>query len=90
MNPYRRIIHTIKTMNKTKNYELTILIPVYNEEGNISALEDRLSVFLPSARRTACVLFIDDGSTDESLGRIREICRRHTDFFTSPWNATAG
>ena len=80
MNPYRRIIHTIKTMNKTKNYELTILIPVYNEEGNISALEDRLSVFLPSARRTACVLFIDDGSTDESLGRIREICRRHTDY----------
>lgn len=81
MNPYRRIIHTIKTMNKTKNYELTILIPVYNEEGNIGALEERLSVFLPSARRTACVLFIDDGSTDASLGRIREICRRHTDFF---------
>ena len=68
-------------MNKTKNYELTILVPVYNEEGNISALEERLSVFLPSARRSACVLFVDDGSTDDSLNRIREICRRHIDFF---------
>lgn len=68
-------------MNKTKNYELTILVPVYNEEDNISALEERLSVFLPSARRSACVLFVDDGSTDDSLNRIREICRRHIDFF---------
>ncbi|MGM9692056.1 MAG: glycosyltransferase family 2 protein [Alloprevotella sp.] len=68
-------------MNKTKNYELTILIPVYNEEGNISALEERLSQFLPTALRTACALFIDDGSTDCSLERIREICSRHTDFF---------
>lgn len=68
-------------MNKTKNYELTILIPVYNEEGNISALEERLSQFLPTSLRTACALFIDDGSTDSSLARIREICSRHTDFF---------
>lgn len=68
-------------MNKTKNYELTILVPIYNEEDNISALEERLSIFLPSARRTACVLFINDGSTDDSLNRIREICRKHTDFF---------
>lgn len=68
-------------MNKTKNYELTILVPVYNEEDNISALEERLSVFLPSARRSACVLFVDDGSTDDSLNRICEICRRHIDFF---------
>ena len=68
-------------MNKTKNYELTILVPVYNEEGNIYALEERLSVFLPSAHRSTCVLFINDCSTDDSFNRIREICRRHTDFF---------
>ncbi len=67
-------------MNKTKNYELTILVPIYNEEDNISALEERLGAFLPTALRSACVLFIDDGSSDGSLQRIREVCSRHTDF----------
>jgi len=68
-------------MNKTSLYQLTVIVPVYNEEDNIDALESRLSVFLPQARVSTCVLFINDGSTDSSLERIREICRRHTDFF---------
>lgn len=68
-------------MNKTRNYEMTILVPIYNEEDNIGALEKCLSVFLPSASRTSCVLFVNDGSTDNSLERIKEICCRHTDFF---------
>lgn len=68
-------------MNKTSFYELTILVPVYNEEDNIRALEEQLSLFLPSACCSACVLFVDDGSNDGSLHRIKEICRRHTAFF---------
>lgn len=68
-------------MNKTSNYELTILVPIYNEEDNIRALEEQLCAFLPSSRRTACVLFINDGSTDDSFQRIRDICCRHTPFF---------
>lgn len=68
-------------MNKTSDYELTILIPVYNEEDNIDTLEERLRAFLPSAHRTACVLFINDGSTDGSLRRIREVCSRNSTFF---------
>lgn len=68
-------------MNKTSNYELTILVPVYNEEDNIDALEGRLSMFLHDTQRSACVLFINDGSTDRSLQRIKDICRRHTTFF---------
>lgn len=67
--------------NKTRNYELTIIVPIYNEEDNIAALEKQLSVFLPDARCTACILFVDDGSTDRSRERIAETCRRHTAFF---------
>ena len=37
-------------MNKTSLYQLTVIVPVYNEEDNIDALESRLSVFLPQAR----------------------------------------
>ncbi len=68
-------------MNKTGHYELTILVPVYNEEENIPALEKRLSEFLPQARCTACVLFVNDGSTDGGLERITEVCSRQDAFF---------
>lgn len=68
-------------MNKTSHYQLTIIVPIFNEEDNIQALEDRLSAYLPTASRTACVLFVNDGSTDHSPERIREICSRHNDFF---------
>lgn len=67
--------------NKTRNYELTIIVPVYNEEDNIIALEKRLSVFIHDARYAACVLFVDDGSTDRSRELIAEACCRHTAFF---------
>ncbi|MCD8310439.1 MAG: dolichol-phosphate mannosyltransferase, partial [Prevotellaceae bacterium] len=49
-------------MNKTSHYELTVIVPVYNEEDNIAALEERLSAWLPQALRTTCVLFVNDGS----------------------------
>ena len=32
-------------MNKTANYQLTVIVPVYNEEGNILRLEKELRVF---------------------------------------------
>ncbi|MCD8293150.1 MAG: glycosyltransferase family 2 protein [Prevotellaceae bacterium] len=68
-------------MNKTSQYELTVIVPVFNEEDNIAALEERLSAYLPQALRTTCVLFVNDGSKDTSLERIMEVCARHEGFF---------
>lgn len=68
-------------MNKTKDYELSIIIPVYNEEDNLDRVEKELSAFLPHALVRSCVLFVNDGSRDTSLDRIKAICSRHTDFF---------
>lgn len=68
-------------MNNTSLYELTIIIPVYNEEDNVAALEERLSAYLPTSLCKACALFVDDGSRDTSLERIKEVCQRHPDFF---------
>lgn len=77
-------------MNQTARYQLTILIPVYNEEDNMDALEQRLGAFLPCSAYPACVLFINDGSTDQSLERIREICGREKDFFYLSLKENAG
>ena len=54
-------------MNKTAQYKLTIIVPVYNEEDNIYALEERLKAYLPTvheAGNPACVLFVNDGESE--------------------------
>ena len=35
-------------MNKTANYSLTIVIPVYNEEDNIKRLQEVVGAYLPA------------------------------------------
>ena len=68
-------------MHQTTEYELTIIVPVFNEEDNLARVEERLSDFLPHCEARACVLFVNDGSTDSSLDNIRDICARNSDFF---------
>ena len=68
-------------MNSTTNYKLTIIVPVYNEEDNVDALEKRLSAYLPHALMKACVLFVNDGSKDRSLTLIKELCQRNDGFY---------
>lgn len=70
-----------KPVNKTAHYELTIIVPVYNEQDNIYTLEEKLSWFLPKSLLAACVLFVNDGSTDLSQERIVEICSRQKHFY---------
>ena len=77
-------------MNKTADYRFTIIVPVFNEEDNILTLEKRLAAFLPECREKACVLFVDDGSTDASAERLREICARNPDFFHIGFVKNAG
>lgn len=63
-------------MNK---YEFTIVVPVYNEKDNLARLSGRLAAYLPQCPRKACVLFVDDGSTDG--GDLRALCAEHPDFY---------
>ena len=67
--------------NKTAEYEFTIVVPVYNEEGNMSRLEEALGAFIRQSKVKTCLLFVNDGSTDGSGQLIKEICARQPDFF---------
>lgn len=77
-------------MNPTANYDFTIIVPVYNEEDNAAALEERLAAYLPTAARKACVLFVNDGSKDDSGRRIAEICSRRPDMFYISFERNCG
>ena len=77
-------------MNKTSQYDMTIVIPVYNEEDNMYALEKKLTAYLPNCTVKACVLFVNDGSKDSSLDKIKEICARNKDFFYLSFEKNGG
>lgn len=68
-------------MNKSANYDFTVLVPVYNEEGNMLRLEKELGAFLPTSAVKSCILFVNDGSTDGSERLMKEICSRRPDMF---------
>jgi glycosyltransferase involved in cell wall biosynthesis len=56
--------------------ELSVFLPVFNEEENIDLLSDKLGASLGGLGRTYEVIFVDDGSTDTSLAKLREIASR--------------
>ena len=46
---------------------ISVVIPVYNEEKNLSLLMDRLEKVMQSLERPYEIIFVDDGSRDRSL-----------------------
>jgi glycosyltransferase involved in cell wall biosynthesis len=60
--------------------ELTIIIPVYNEEANLPRLKREMESFLCVATRKTKILFVNDGSEDNSLWIIKNICAENQDF----------
>lgn len=53
--------------------EVSVFLPVYNEEPNLLPLHAKLNDALKSLGRSAEIVYVDDGSTDESLRILREI-----------------
>lgn len=62
------------------NYKLTIIVPVFNEEDNIDRIESEFLSYVRSAKYKSKLLFVDDGSTDTSLDKIKAVCERNEAF----------
>lgn len=67
-------------MNKTASPEFSIVIPVYNEEENISELYQRLTTVMETicteegiTKNSYEIIFVDDGSTDHSWHIIKDL-----------------
>ena len=53
--------------------ELSLFLPVLNEEDNLRPMHAKIQEALKSLGKTAEVIYVDDGSTDKSLEILREI-----------------
>jgi dolichol-phosphate mannosyltransferase len=53
--------------------EISIFLPVYNEEPNLLPLHAKLDDALKTLDRSAEIVYVDDGSTDGSLKILRQI-----------------
>jgi glycosyltransferase involved in cell wall biosynthesis len=56
---------------------VSVVVPVYNSEGSLTPLVERLVAVLPSVAREWEVLLINDGSRDRSWEVIRELAARY-------------
>src|ERR1051325_2513994 len=61
------------TANTAQRPEVSVFLPVFNEEPNLRPLHVKLNEALKTLKRTAEIIYVDDGSTDGSLNVLREI-----------------
>ncbi len=54
-----------------RNSDLSIIIPLYNEEDNVYPLYKKLKPVLSKLKKSYEMIFIDDGSTDKGLEKLK-------------------
>jgi glycosyltransferase involved in cell wall biosynthesis len=60
-------------MNSSNKIELSIVVPLFNEEGNVLPLYVKLTQVLSSLEQPYEIIFVDDGSKDRTLEVLNEI-----------------
>ncbi|TGM62116.1 glycosyltransferase family 2 protein [Leptospira meyeri] len=58
---------------KNQKKQISIVIPSFNEEGNIQKIYNRLLYNLKDLKYSLEIIFVDDGSSDGTLAKIKEL-----------------
>ena len=64
-------IETLRTSTDEAATEITVLVPVLDESGTIAELCERVASVLDRLGKSFEIVFVDDGSTDDTVGQIR-------------------
>jgi len=60
---------------------VSIVVPSFNEEGNVETLALRLTVIFKTLPYQYEIIFIDDGSSDHTLDRLKSLASLGNEFF---------
>ncbi len=60
-------------MPDRKNIGISVVIPAYNEESNVVEVADLITKILSGYGHPYEILFVDDGSTDNTLGNMVQL-----------------
>ena len=63
-------------MDGQREPSISVIIPVYNEGQNISSLYEKLASVLGRIGKEYEVIFVDDGSSDDTLAQLRSISQK--------------
>ncbi len=65
---------------KSSFKRLSIIIPLYNEEESVNPLVNEIKKALKQVDVAYEIIFVDDGSNDNSLNFVKEICKQDKRF----------
>ncbi len=69
---------------------ISIVVPVYNEEGNLRPLFDRLYPVMQGTGRPFEIIFTNDGSRDNSLAILKDLAAQHPEVRVIEFNGNFG
>ena len=78
------------TARKVKKPILSIVVPVYNEEENVRLLFEKIQAVCETIGETYEVLFVDDGSHDETFAVLSELSKQKPELKVIRFKKNAG
>lgn len=75
--PFQYVIAKPKKINRAKNYSISIIIPVFNEEDNIADCIKQI----PKLGKFTQTIIVDDGSTDRTLEIARSYQKKFKNLY---------
>jgi len=61
---------------RTETTALSVVIPLFNEAASLTELHEKITEVINRLRLRAEIIFVDDGSTDDSFEKLRQLQRR--------------
>jgi dolichol-phosphate mannosyltransferase len=58
-------------------YAISVIVPIFNEQDNIEPLFQQVHVILAETRKPFEIIFVNDGSTDQSLQVLHRLYQKH-------------
>jgi undecaprenyl-phosphate 4-deoxy-4-formamido-L-arabinose transferase len=77
--PAKKSASNVKKISKKDGVEVSIVIPVFNEQENMDALSSRVLKTMDDYGHSYELIFVDDGSSDKTPEMLRDLFKKRSD-----------